>query len=122
MKDIIKYISAAFIALFAVSCADFLSQVPSDRLTEEQIFSTRKYSEQYLAAIYTYIPDDSRTSYNNLDGMSDDIDISYDRPSETQYFMSLINMGNWSTTSDYYNYWYSCYRGIRSASNFFDED
>ena len=100
------------------SCSDFLSQVPSDRLTEEQIFSTRKYSERYLAAIYTYIPDDSRTSYNNIDGMSDDIDISYDRPSNAEYFMSLINMGNWSTTSDYYNYWYNCYRGIRSASNF----
>lgn len=118
MKYIIRYISAVLLAAFAVSCSDFLSQVPSDRLTEEQIFSTRKYSERYLAAIYTYIPDDSRTSYNNLDGMSDDIDISYDRPSEAQYFMSLINMGNWSTTSDYFNYWYNCYRGIRSASNF----
>ena len=118
MKYIIRYISAVLLAAFTVSCSDFLSQVPSDRLTEEQIFSTRRYSERYLAAIYTYIPDDSRTSYNNLDGMSDDIDISYDRPSNAEYFMSLINMGNWSTTSDYFNYWYSCYRGIRSASNF----
>ena len=76
MKYIIRYISAVLLAAFTVSCSDFLSQVPSDRLTEEQIFSTRRYSERYLAAIYTYIPDDSRTSYNNLDGMSDDIDIS----------------------------------------------
>lgn len=118
MKHIIRNIYVVLLASVVVSCSDFLSQVPSDRLTEDQIFSTRKYSEQYLASIYTYIPDDSRTSYNNLDGMSDDIDISYDRPSEQQYFMSLINLGNWSTTSDYFNYWYNCYRAIRSASNF----
>ena len=104
--------------LALTSCEDFLSQVPSDRLTEDQIFSSRKYSERYLASIYTYIPDESTTSYNNIDGLSDDIDISYDRPTEGQYFMSLVNMGNWSTTSDYYNKWYSSYRGIRSASNF----
>ena len=103
----IIYILQILVLVAVTSCSDFLSQVPSDRLTEEQIFSTRKYSERYLAAIYTYIPDDSRTSYNNIDGMSDDIDISYDRPSNAEYFMSLINMGNWSTTSDYYNYWYN---------------
>ena len=116
-----KYISKILPLLLLIaltSCEDFLGQVPSDRLTEEQIFSSRKYSERYLAGIYTYIPDDSMTSYNNMDGLSDDIDISYDRPTEGQYFMSLVNMGNWSTTSDYYNKWYSGYRGIRSASNF----
>ena len=103
-----KYISKILSLLLLIaltSCEDFLGQVPSDRLTEEQIFSSRKYSERYLAGIYTYIPDDSMTSYNNMDGLSDDIDISYDRPTEGQYFMSLVNMGNWSTTSDYYNKW-----------------
>ena len=75
-----KYISKILPLLLLIaltSCEDFLGQVPSDRLTEEQIFSSRKYSERYLAGIYTYIPDDSMTSYNNLDGLSDDIDISF---------------------------------------------
>lgn len=117
-KYMIKYISLALSAFVMLSCSDFLSQVPSDRLTEEQVFSTREYSERYLAAIYTYILDDSSVSYYNLDGMSDDIDITYDRPSNASYFTFLTNLGSWSTTSDYFNNWQSCYRGIRSASNF----
>ena len=54
-KYMIKYISLALSAFVMLSCSDFLSQVPSDRLTEDQVFSTRDYSERYLAAIYTYI-------------------------------------------------------------------
>ena len=105
--------------MFSVaSCKDFLDQVPSDRLTLEQIFSTRSYSEDFLASIYAYRIDESATSYNTSDGCSDDIDISYDRPDNSGYDMNKINLGNWSASSDYFNYWNSLYQGIRAATVF----
>ena len=99
-------------------CKDFLDQVPSDRLTLEQIFSTRSYSEDFLATVYYYRIDESNTSVKNSDGCSDDIDISYDRPNDSNYDMNKINLGNWSASSDYFNNWTTLYRGIRAATVF----
>ena len=115
MKRVLFYILSC-LALF--SCKDFLDQVPSDRLTLDQVFNTRSYSEEYLATVYSYRLDESCTSYNTSDGCSDDIDISYDRPDQAGYDMNKINLGNWSASSDYFNYWTRFYRGIRAATIF----
>ena len=104
--------------LVLTACAKYLDQVPSDRLTFDQIFSNRRYSEDFLATVYSYRIDESATSYNTSDGCSDDIDISYDRPESPQYDMNKINLGNWSASSDYFNNWTPLYRGIRAATIF----
>ena len=114
-----SYIILLCATLFSVaSCKDFLDQVPSDRLTLDQIFSTRSYTEDFLATIYYYRIDESVVSAKTSDGCSDDIDISYDRPDNANYDMNKINLGNWSASSDYFNYWTTEYRGIRSATIF----
>ena len=104
MKRTILYLIICGAALCSSAC-DFLDQVPDDRLTLEQVFSTRKNSEDYLATIYSYRIDESTVSYKTSDGCSDDIDVSYDRPENAQYDMSKINLGNWSASSDYFNNW-----------------
>ncbi|MBR1705740.1 MAG: RagB/SusD family nutrient uptake outer membrane protein [Bacteroidales bacterium] len=113
-----RYLPYIFLCLSLSSCQGFLDQVPSDRLTLEQIFSKRSYSEDFLATVYSYRLDESRTSYNTSDGCSDDIDISYDRPENATYDMTKINIGNWSASSDYFNNWTPLYRGIRAATVF----
>lgn len=119
MKRFLQYTFLLCAAsLFFVGCKGFLDQVPADRLTLEQIFSKRSYSEDFLATIYDYRIDESRTSYSNSDGCSDDIDISYDRPEDDGYDMNKINLGNWSASSDYFNNWTPLYRGIRAATIF----
>ena len=117
MKRTILYLIICGAALCSSAC-DFLDQVPDDRLTLEQVFATRKNSEDYLATIYSYRIDESTVSYNTSDGCSDDIDVAYDRPETAQYDMSKINLGNWSASSDYFNNWTPLYEGIRAATTF----
>ncbi|RNI33020.1 RagB/SusD family nutrient uptake outer membrane protein [Rufibacter immobilis] len=118
MKSLFKYSIGIFLLLLTGSCQeDFLDQVPDDRLTIEQVFMRRETSEQYLANVYNYIKDESYLT-NNAPwiGLSDEGDITYDRPG---YLTFLMNIGNWSAASGYYdNYYSDYYKGIRSATTF----
>lgn len=96
---------------------DFLNQVPDDRITIDQVFARRKYTEAYLANIYSYVPNDAYRNTSPWEGMSDDADITYDRPG-SGYDTYPINLGNWNPASGYFNYWTTFYRGIRSATYF----
>ena len=117
MKRILLYIFV-FVASISTTACDFLDQIPDDRLTLEQVFATRKNSEDYLATIYSYRIDESTVSVKNSDACSDDMDVSYDRPDQSNYDMNKINLGNWSASSDYFNYWTTLYQGIRAATVF----
>jgi len=113
-----KYLLMSMMALTLFSCnKDFLNQVPDDRITIEQVFQRRKYSEEYLANIYNYIPNEAYRNRSIWDGASDDADITYDRPNDG-YDSYPMNLGNWNAASNYYNMWSSYYNGIRSATYF----
>lgn len=95
---------------------DFFDQVPDDRITIEQVFQRTTYSEKYLATVYSYIRDEShRTDGVPWDPCSDDLDVTYDRAGYNSY---RINLGDWSASSNYYEYWSHYYQGIRSATYF----
>lgn len=110
-------IGISAIALFNACKKGFLDQVPNDRITIEQIFQRQKYSEEYLANIYNYIPNEAYRNQTIWDGASDDADITYDRPG-SGYDSYPMNLGNWNAASNYYNKWTAYYRGIRSATYF----
>lgn len=118
-NNIILGILATVLFSFS-SCNDsFFDQVPKDRITIEQVFEKRQYSEEYLAGIYAYIKEESHRTQTNdspWDPCSDDLDVTYDRG--VLYPSFLINLGNWSASSDYYNFWPHYYQGIRSATYF----
>lgn len=104
------------ILLFGSCNDDFFNQVPNDRITIEQVFERRQYSEEYLANVYSYIKDEShRTDGYPWDPCSDDLDVTYDRPGYNSY---LMNLGNWNASSNYYEFWSHFYKGIRSATYF----
>ena len=116
VKLILPFILLGMMVFSNMSCSDFFNQVPDDMLTIEQVFQRRQYSEEYLANVYNYIPDEShRTSPIPWDPCSDDLDVTYDRPDYNSYKM---NLGNWNASSNYYEFWSKFYKGIRSATYF----
>lgn len=46
------------IPVFTSSCSDYFDQVPENRLTMEEVFSSEAGIKNYLAGVYTYIPDE----------------------------------------------------------------
>lgn len=60
MKKIKSIILVGLLTSLNFSCNDdFLDQVPDDRLTLESTFKNRNTVEQYLANVYSQIPDDA---------------------------------------------------------------
>lgn len=117
MKSI-RYSICILVVFFSTACQkDFLDQVPDDRLTIEKVFQQLNPSEQYLANVYSYIKDETYlTGSAPWIGLSDEGDITYDRPG---YLTFLMNIGNWSAASGFYdNYYTDYYKGIRSATTF----
>lgn len=115
------YCSSLFVLFTLSACQkDFLDQVPDDRLTIEQVFQRRDLSEQYLANIYDHIHDGTYvTNSAPWIGLSDEGDVTYDRPG---YLTFLMNVGNWNPASGYYDdhFYGHYYRGIRSATYFME--
>src|SRR5690606_27118646 len=94
----------------------FFDQVPDDRMTIDEVFQRRQQSEEYLANVYKYIQDELVQTANDEApwlGLSDEGDITY-----TSTFTNAMNLGNWNSSSDYYEYWSHYYTGIRSATYF----
>src|SRR5690606_5553908 len=117
MKSIIYSILISVLTI-ATSCQKkFLDQVPDDRLTIEQVFQRLIPSEEYLANVYSYIRDETLIT-NNAPwiGLSDEGDVTYDRPG---YLTFLMNIGSWNPASGYYDGFFNdYYKGIRSATTF----
>lgn len=114
----LKYTIFIVLLLIGSSCQkDFLDQVPDDRLTIEQVFQRLEPSEQYLANVYSYILDETYiTASAPWIGLSDEGDITYDRPG---YLTFQMNIGNWNPASGYFDqYFPTYYKGIRSATTF----
>lgn len=116
MKRNIEILLLLISAICISGCSGFFDQVPEDRLSLEQVFQKQKYSEDFLATVYSKMIDESTVSYGiPFDACSDDLDISYDRDTYNTY---KINLGNWSASSQFYDYWDGRYIGIRLATYF----
>jgi hypothetical protein len=116
MKRNIEILLTVFASFLLCGCSGFFDQVPEDRLSLEQIFQKQKYSEDFLATVYSKMVDESTVSFGiPFDACSDDLDISYDRDTYNTY---KINLGNWSASSQFYDYWDGRYIGIRLATYF----
>lgn len=123
MKSTINYTwLVALLLLFTASCnKDFLNQVPDDKLTIEQVFNRKDLSEEYLANIYYNLSVTFPNSTGNpWTGLSDETDITYNRATDKNYATYLMNLGDWSPASGYYDTWQQYYKGIRSASYFIE--
>lgn len=113
--------SAATLGLFS-SCADFLDKAPDDMLTLEMIFGDKIRTEDWLAGVYSNIPDPywGWTRSIGYDPLSDDM-----APSTgwEKFGWNVVSkqIGNWSPASDWdANYWSQLPKRIRSAYIFIE--
>jgi len=101
------------------SCKKFLSQVPDDKQTIDDVFKKKASTEQYLAGVYGYIRsqsdwiNDNSSNGTPWEGLSDEMDITYNDCATYS-----MNLGQWDRNRGNYNFWTYYYRGIRTASYF----
>ena len=102
------------------SCKKYLSQVPDDKETIDDVFQKKTETEKYLAGVYSYIRSTSDWINDGgngapWEGLSDEMDITYnDCPTYS------MNLGQWDRNRGSYNYWSFYYQGIRRASYFIE--
>jgi len=100
--------------LFSTSCKKYLDQVPTDRVTIEQVFQKKGPSEQYLANVYSYVDDPADpTNGNPWVGNADEADVTW-----SKYTIYDLNIGNIGAGNALFDKWSYYYRGIRSATYF----
>lgn len=104
------------------SCTKFLDRMPDDQLTLEMVFNDKTRTEDWLAGVYSNIPDPYWGYARHLgwDPLSDDM-----APSTgwEQFGWTVIGKqtGNWNPSSEWEpNYWVELPKRIRSAYIFLD--
>lgn len=122
MKNIILFlISLCVFFVLSTSCSDFLDKEPDDMLTLDMVFEDKKRTEEWLANIYTQVPDLLSEPSFTFRALSDDLFVS---PELQQYGMSFVVnafQGNWNPLTDMsIDVWNSGYKAIRSAYIFMD--
>ncbi|MDF2190720.1 RagB/SusD family nutrient uptake outer membrane protein [Paraflavitalea sp. CAU 1676] len=108
-------------AVSIASCKKgFLDQVPDDRLTTDDIFESQNTTLDFLANVYSYIPDEGNQRFVTSGGAgpwtaaSDEAKYTWDFVNSNN-----INLGSWNATSGFVgSFWQRYYRGIRNASYF----
>lgn len=109
MKKILIYSLIAPVFLF-FSCSDFLEKQPDDMKTDAMIWSTRLETEKFLYNVYSQIPSQNLHQDDPWLGVSDEVDLTWN-----VYSTYNINLGNWTTVSNFYNKWPNWYKAIRAS-------
>lgn len=110
----IRTLALLGLALCISSCKKYLDQVPDDRITIEEVFRKKATSEQYLANVYSYIPDEANQwEGNGWLGTSDEVDVTFSGSRNYD-----INVGNFNASNVHFDKWQGYYNGIRAATYF----
>ncbi len=123
MKTVYKMIlMAAAVALLNGACSKFLDQEPDDLLTEEMVFNNEQRTQQWLSAIYQYMPDPywdygRRMGFNPL---ADEVQIPLTW-SSFGWWVANVQQGNWSPSTETYDLWGNTYKAVRAAYIFIDK-
>ncbi len=109
------------------SCSDYLDadQYFDDRMTEEKVFESKEYSEEWLAHTYSFLTNECAdvcskgyTPHCFADDMYyGDRDGDYDVSNESALSYNEFHMGEY-TEDDKQDTWTQCYKGIRNATVF----
>lgn len=101
------------IALFTVSCDDYLDRQEDEALTFEKIWTKRSTTLQYLYNVWGFMPTESNwVDENPWIGASDEATCTYDRG------YRYMNRGSWGPSVVPYNRYSHYYNGIREANIF----
>ncbi|MGQ1889094.1 RagB/SusD family nutrient uptake outer membrane protein [Thermophagus sp. OGC60D27] len=109
------------------SCSDYLEsdQYFKDRMTEEKVFESKQYSEEWLAHTFSFLTNECAdvcskgyTPHCFADDMYyGDRDGNYDSQNESDLSYNEFHMGDYSE-NDKQATWEQCYKGIRNATTF----
>lgn len=118
MKNM-KYFICLLIGLLSFSsCSDFLDREPDDMLTLEKVFDNKQNTLEWLAGIYSCVPN-TYSHFMQEGPLGDDL---APHAEWTGWFANDIvgkQNGNWNPNSDYYkNYWNTLPQKIRQARIF----
>ncbi|WEK35363.1 MAG: RagB/SusD family nutrient uptake outer membrane protein [Candidatus Pseudobacter hemicellulosilyticus] len=119
-RAIILYTTLAILLSFS-SCNKFLDQQPDDILTKEMVFNDEQRVQQWLAAIYKYIPD-PYWDYGRALGfnpLADEVQIPLTW-SSFGWWPANVQQGNWNPSMGTYDFWGNTYKAVRSAYIFLD--
>jgi starch-binding outer membrane protein, SusD/RagB family len=124
---IYRLITAVLGTGFFFSCSDYLEsdQYFKDRMTEDKVFESKNYSEEWLAHTYSFITNECAdvaskgyTQHCFADDMYyGDRDGNYDIQNIADLSYNEFHMGQY-TEDQYQAVWGRCYTGIRNASTF----
>ncbi|MCD8165532.1 MAG: RagB/SusD family nutrient uptake outer membrane protein [Bacteroides sp.] len=128
MKKIYKsIISGMALILTLGACSDYLNQVPQDILDFERLFETRDKTLNYLASVYTYMPDEFyQRSPGDGQWNQGPSGVWTAGCNEAEYVWgtnasNLLNTGSLTPDTDIVKkYWGKWYKGIRTATTFMD--
>lgn len=109
------------------SCSDYLDsdQYFKDRMTEEKVFESKQYSEEWLAHTYSFLTDEcadvaskGHTPHCFADDMYyGDRDGDYDSKDIAALSYNEFHMGEYNENEKQAT-WERCYKGIRDATTF----
>lgn len=120
MKKLIKYLSIlAISAVAATSCSEYLEvdKYFNDRMTVENVFSDKDYTDQWLSDTYSHLKTAGLTDvcgkYNTPHNFADDMTFS---DGDVTDHYGYVTTGKWESV-DYDNgAWREAYKGIRKAT------
>ncbi|MFY0255629.1 RagB/SusD family nutrient uptake outer membrane protein [Chitinophaga sp. 30R24] len=117
MKRVFLILTAT-LALGITSCKKYLSQVPDDVLTTDDIFKSKTNTDRFLANVYNSLPNEFEQRFAGTDnsgvwsGASDECKYNW-----SFVYANTMNLGAWANTDDNVdNYWKNYYVAIRNAS------
>lgn len=119
-NNILKFSIVLFIVIFAIPSCDFLDNAPDGQITLEMVFNDKNRTEEWLAGIYSMVPDPYAPMMKNYDAYADDYSPSAGWEAFGWDCISKIK-GNWNSESPWDgNFWGGIPVRIRSAYIFID--
>ena len=110
-----QYILMALVALLALaSCDSFLDRQEDEQLTEEKIWQSFNYTQQYFYNCWGYLPVDATLipDYTAIFASSDETSMTWNRA------YRYINFGSWNATTVPYDNFNNRYQCIRDCNIF----
>lgn len=119
---ILAIILAGGLLVSGSGCSNFLDQIPDDALTIDDIFKSKQYVDEYLAQIYSTVPNElSQRLGEQMSGpwtaASDEAKYNWDFN-----YANNLNKSTWATTDGTVSgRWGDFYKAIRNASDFINK-
>jgi hypothetical protein len=114
----VKTIMCVFLLGTGFSCEDYLDKQPDDFLTLEKVFEDKSRVEEWLAAIYSGVPENYDNIMRCFDAFADDLAPSLGWAAYGWISSLDLQKGNWDATRAFEQrdrYWITLPRRIRSA-------